>query len=91
MPVNTFTLSAELQCVVASVKTIPIFKKINDKYAEKYFSAVTKRVKCSKEDHDTQRKNNRTILIKVSIIIHHRSKQSGLRLSWIYGGLLLKL
>ena len=65
------------------MKTIPICKKINDKYAEKYFSAVTKRVKCSKEDHDTQRNNNRTILIKVSIIIHHRSKQSGLRLPWI--------
>ena len=74
LPVETATISAELQYVVASVKSRPTCKKITHNAAAKYYHTVMKQVNVSKEAHDKQRKNTRTVLIKVSILSNNRPK-----------------
>ena len=48
-----------------------------------YFRAVVKEVNVSEEAHDKQRKNSRTVLIKVSSLSNNRSNQSNPSLDWI--------
>ena len=49
--IDTATISSELQCVVASVKSRPTCKEITLKSSEKYCLAVVKRVNLSEESH----------------------------------------
>ena len=83
LPINTFSISYELQFVLASVKARPTCKKITYSAAAKYCPVVVKQVNVSGEAHDNQRKKSRTRLIKVSSLSHNRAKQSDTRLAWI--------
>ena len=60
LPVDTATISAELQSIVAYVKARPTCKKITHNAAAKYCHAVAKRVNVSEEAHNNQRKKIRT-------------------------------
>ena len=83
IPINVNTLGAELQLVIKSVKGRQSTKDITANSSSKYTRSVIKRVNRKEDGHYIQRKNTRTGLVKVSIIINKRARQIDSNLAYL--------
>ena len=83
LPIDVNILGAELQLGIKAVNVRKSTKDITTNSSSKYTRSVINRFNCKEDGHDTQRKKSRTLLVKVSIIINNRARQSDTRIALI--------
>ena len=83
LPIDVNTLGAELQFFIKAVNARQSTKDITPKASSKYTLSVIKRVNNIEESHDKQRKNRRTVLVKVSSISNNILRQVDSRIAWL--------
>ena len=72
MPIDVNTLEAKLKLVIKAVKARQSTKDITANSSSNYTRSVIKQVNGIEDRHDTQSKNIRTGLVKVSSISNYR-------------------